>query len=240
MIEVIANADDFGKSHEVNLGILDGFKRGMLQRTTLMVNIPFADEAVQIAQENGFFDKVGLHLNLTEGASLTEGIRHISWLCHEGEMTSRIIPYLRKHWMLTRDEHASICEEMEAQFDKYLGYGLTLKHVDSHQHVHNELSICKMLCGVAQEYGFRSMRIARNLMEMDSWKQKIKREYKAMINRKIRTLFSSTDYFGSYDDYLHYFKGRGSVEVMLHPCLKGDLLYDIVDGCLVSMDDYKL
>lgn len=59
MIEVIANADDFGKSHEVNLGILDGFKRGMLQCTTLMVNMPFADEAVQIAQENGFFDKVG-------------------------------------------------------------------------------------------------------------------------------------------------------------------------------------
>ncbi len=40
MIKVIANADDFGKSHEVNLGILDGFKRGMLQRTTLMVNMP--------------------------------------------------------------------------------------------------------------------------------------------------------------------------------------------------------
>ena len=60
MIKVIANADDFGKSHEVNLGILDGFKRGMLQRTTLMVNMPFADEAVQLAKENGFFDKGGL------------------------------------------------------------------------------------------------------------------------------------------------------------------------------------
>lgn len=84
------------------------------------------------------------------------------------------------------------------------------------------------------------MRMARNLMPMDGWKQKIKRVYKAKINRKIRTLFSSTDYFGSYDDYLHYFKDEGSVEIMLHPCLKGDLLYDIVEGCLVSMDDYKL
>lgn len=70
MIKVIANADDFGKSHEVNLGILDGFKRGMLQRTTLMVNMPFADEAVQLAKENGFLRQGGLASELDRRSKL--------------------------------------------------------------------------------------------------------------------------------------------------------------------------
>ena len=46
MIKVIANADDFGKSHEVNLGILDGFKRGALQHSPL--------ESIQYPQVLGF------------------------------------------------------------------------------------------------------------------------------------------------------------------------------------------
>lgn len=35
-----------------------------------MVNMPFADEAVQLAILNNSFDEVGLHWNLTERESL--------------------------------------------------------------------------------------------------------------------------------------------------------------------------
>ena len=237
---IIVNADDFGKSHEVNLGIVEGFKRGMLQRATLMVNMPFTDEAVQLARENNFFDKVGLHLNLTEGVSLTENIRHILWLCSEKELTSRIIPYLRRHWKLTCQEQSFIHEEMKAQFDKYVSYGLPLRHVDSHHHVHNEYVIYRMLCDLAAEYEFRSMRIARDLMPLNSWKQRLKCLYKSWINHSIRARFSSTDHFGSYEDYLRYFKGEGSVEIMLHPCQEDGKLYDIVEGHLALIDNYRL
>ena len=239
MKNIIINADDFGMSHEVNLGIVEGFKLGILQRTTLVVNMPFADEAVQLASENSFFDKVGLHLNLTEGISLTENIRHISWLCNENGFTGLIIPYLRRHWKLTHQEHTFVHEEMKAQFDKYVSYGLSLRHVDSHHHVHNEYAICRMLCDLAAEYRFRSMRIARDLMPLNSWKQRLKSVYKAWINHCIRAHFSSSDHFGSYEDYLHYFKGEGSVEIMLHPYLKGKKLYDIVEGHFFPMDKYK-
>lgn len=84
---IIANADDFGKSHEVYLGFVEGFGLGILQRTTL----PFVDETVQLSKENKFFDKIGLHLNLTEGVSLAENIRCISWLYTEKSFISRII-----------------------------------------------------------------------------------------------------------------------------------------------------
>ena len=236
----IVNADDFGKSHEVNLGVVEGFKRGILTRTTLMVNMPFADEAVMLAKNNGFETKVGLHLNLTEGESLTSNIRSISWLYKEGEMTDSIIPYLRSHWNISSQEKSFVLEEMKAQIIKYKAYNLPLNHIDSHQHVHNEYLICKMLCKLAVDYHFTSMRIARNLMPLDSIKQKLKWGYKKIINRMIYSRFDSTDLFGSYEDYKCYYKGNGSVEIMLHPYVDKDVLFDVVEGYLISMDDYKL
>ena len=236
----IVNADDFGKSHEVNLGVVEGFKRGILTRTTLMVNMPFTDEAVILAKNNGFETRVGLHLNLTEGESLTSNIRNISWLYKKGEMTDNIIPYLRSHWNISLQEKSCILEEMKAQIIKYKSYNLPLNHIDSHQHVHNEYLICKMLCKLAVDYHFTSMRIARNLMPLDNIKQKLKWGYKKIINQMIHNRFDSTDLFGSYEDYNCYYKGNGSVEIMLHPYMDKDTLFDIVEGCLISIDNYRL
>lgn len=238
MGNVIVNADDFGKSHEVNLGIVEGFKRGMLTRTTLMMNMPFADEAVQMAKDHGFSDRIGLHLNLTEGDSLTLGIRNIPWLYRNGQMTDHIIPYLRSHWSISHREVLSIEAEMDAQFEKYKAYGLRLNHIDSHQHVHNEYLICKMICNMALNHGFKSMRIARNLMPLGGMRQKIKCVYKYGINRYIHFRFVSSDFFGSYEDYLKYYKGYGSVEIMLHPILRNSEIFDIVGEHLVPMDNY--
>ena len=72
---IVRNADDFGKSTEINNAILTCFKDGLIDRTTIMVNMPGADEAAELAREEGFFDKVGLHLNLTEGEPLTDEIK---------------------------------------------------------------------------------------------------------------------------------------------------------------------
>ena len=68
---MILNADDFGYSRSVNRAIADCFARGLINRTTIMVNMPFAEEAAQLAREGGFFDCVGLHINLTEGKALS-------------------------------------------------------------------------------------------------------------------------------------------------------------------------
>lgn len=235
--KVIVNSDDFGKSHEVNLGILEGFRRGILTRATLMVNMPYADEAVKMAFDNNFADKIGLHMNLTEGESLTEDIRHVNWIYKNG-MTDNVIPYLRHHWKISDIDKKRILCEIKSQFDKYVEYGLSLNHVDSHQHVHNEYVIWKLLSRVGLEYGFKSIRIARNLMSHKGAKQKLKLIYKNWLNRQITERFVSTDYFGSYDDCLNYFDGNGTVEVMVHPVLKDNKLYDIVNGELRLMDKY--
>ena len=74
-MNAIVNADDFGLNQSVNRAIAESFRNGLCLNTTLIVNMPYADEAVEIAYKEGFSDRVGLHLNLTEGVPLTEPIR---------------------------------------------------------------------------------------------------------------------------------------------------------------------
>ena len=54
-MNVVINADDFGISAEVNRAVVECFRRGLINRTTIMVNMPEAEDAKRLAQENGFF-----------------------------------------------------------------------------------------------------------------------------------------------------------------------------------------
>ena len=66
---LIINADDFGFTPDVNLGILEAHRSGILTATTLMANGDAFDDAVRIAQANPTLD-VGCHLVLIGGHSL--------------------------------------------------------------------------------------------------------------------------------------------------------------------------
>ena len=72
---LLVNADDFGKSAEINRAVAEAFERGYITHTTLMANMPAAEEAVDLARQKGFAERVGLHLNLTEGLPLSLPIR---------------------------------------------------------------------------------------------------------------------------------------------------------------------
>ena len=61
-MEYIINADDFGRTDTVNIAIVEGFKNGCLNSTTIMVNMPYFEEAVHLADMYNFKNKVGLQL----------------------------------------------------------------------------------------------------------------------------------------------------------------------------------
>src|SRR5690242_9834211 len=67
---LIINADDFGISPGVNLGIAEAAARGGISSTSLMVNLPDSADAISRARSCPRIS-VGLHLNLTVGDALT-------------------------------------------------------------------------------------------------------------------------------------------------------------------------
>lgn len=236
--KILVNADDFGISHEVNHGIQEAFRLGLVHRTTLMVNMPYADEAVDIAKRNGFWDKVGLHLNLVEGESLTTEIKEIDWIYSDEGFTNLVFGYLRSNFWLTDLERKAIVYEIEAQMEKFFSYEPFLRHMDSHQHIHNEFLIYPLVEKAATRHGFISMRIARNLINTTTLCQRIKLVYKNLLNNRIGKYFDTTSYFGSYQEWKLYGQMSGVTEIMVHPILRDNLLCDVCATGYLSMLDY--
>ena len=52
---VIVNADDFGSSQSINDAVDYAFKQGIINRTTLMVTRPFAEDAVNQSIRGGVY-----------------------------------------------------------------------------------------------------------------------------------------------------------------------------------------
>ncbi len=232
----IVNADDFGKSDEVNRAICECFALGYIGRTTLMTNMPYADEAVKLAGENGFFDKVGVHLNLTSGEPLTEEIRKNPLFCNEeGCFHAHFHQKTKNRLYMNQAAVQQIREELAAQIERYLAYGLPLKHIDSHHHVHTDLPVLKALVPLIDKYDIQSIRIGRNLFHHESVSNQL---YKYYYNNQLKKLgIQLTDYFGSHEDLIKYLRASAmdytelyqnhSVEIMVHP------LYDTC-GALVD------
>lgn len=235
--EIIVNADDFGLSQEVNKAISCCFSYGIIDRCSLMVNMPYAEEAIGIARKMKFTDRVGLHINLTEGEPLTEKIKKTE-ICENGLFKGNIINYVR-HNLLTSIEKSAIRLEVEAQVDFYRRSRFELNHCDSHQHIHNEFQLYVIIKDIVS--GMKSMRIARNLINKDSCKSRIKMVYKNLLNHDIKKHFHTTDYFGSYQEFLNCYKAKDkSVEIMLHPTIFQEELCDKVRDRCVPIKYYEL
>ena len=230
---LIINADDFGYSKSVNMAINECFKLNVINRTTIMVNMPCAEEAASLAKENGYFDRVGLHINLTEGKALSKECAE-SELCDEngffkGEFHK---PFKSRLYLKKEIRYAIFCE-VRAQIEKYIQMGFTLMHADSHNYTHAYFSVYIQVQKLMKEYGFKSIRISRNISaEKFSIPFKI---YKNIFNGIIKNLkingkkIQTTRYFCSVQDFVktsNNDKVKNDIEFMTHP--------DYVDGVIMD------
>jgi chitin disaccharide deacetylase len=114
---VIVNADDFGLSPEINRGIVEGHRRGIVTSTSLMVKGVAAEAALKAAIENPNLS-FGLHVDIGEWE-----FRNGSW--------EAVYKYCD-----TTDVEACR-EEVLGQLQAYKRImGVNPTHIDSHQHVH--------------------------------------------------------------------------------------------------------
>lgn len=215
------NADDFGLNSDVNKAICSAFAKGLIHRTTLMVNMPFAKEAMDMARENGFADKVGIHLNLTAGRPLTKNMALNREMCDkDGLFTADFHRNTLKRFVLSKTTRRDITEELDAQIARYGELGGSLYHVDSHHHVHTDLSVLSALRPLIQKYGIRSIRLGRNLYHGGNI---LMRAYKMYLNRRLsRVNTRKSDLFGSVSDFEAYRPSpeivkEKEIEIMVHP-----------------------
>lgn len=217
---VIVNSDDFGLNRNVNKAIVESFEQGLISSTTIMPTMPGFDEAVELAHSLKLTNKIGLHLNLTEGTPLTNELKNCTRFCNsEGQYI-----YDRKKPMfsLSQQEKQALSKEITAQLQRVKDAGLMPTHLDSHHHVHTELGIANVYMATAKQFGIRKVRLTRNI---GSPAGKVKQLYKQLFNNYLKFYhgMNSTNFFCSADDIdtlnTHLIPSNQSCEIMVHAVL---------------------
>ncbi|NHM32906.1 chitin disaccharide deacetylase [Neobacillus terrae] len=144
MIKLIVNADDFGLCHGVNHGIIDSHLYGIVNSTTMMMNMPGTDHAISLAKNNPSLS-VGIHLVLTAGKPLLQDVP--SLVDEKGNFHSQA--YLNDYIDISLEE---LEREWTAQIEKFLKSGLTPTHFDSHHHVHTLEKLLPVVQKLSNKY----------------------------------------------------------------------------------------
>jgi predicted glycoside hydrolase/deacetylase ChbG (UPF0249 family) len=209
--KIIVNADDFGRSSEVNRAIVEAFDKKIISSSTLMANMPGFEEACELAHSHHLLGKIGVHLNLTEGYPLSEPIRQCSRLCNDtGMLRSRTTRF-----RLSKQERLAVEMEIAAQVRACLDHGLHPTHLDSHHHVHTEWAIGAAAIAVARRYGIQAIRLSRNCGPGIGFAHKT---YKWLYNTRLRMYgLAKTRYFGSSADVHEVLEtASANIEIMVH------------------------
>lgn len=155
MKRIIINADDLGYDDVVNQQIEDCIIRGVVTSTTLLANAPRFCEGVSIAKRYPQIS-VGVHLNLVEFAPLTnERIFQKHGIANEeGEFINGAIFVVD----IKEELAQAIEEEWDAQISKVEQAGVSISHIDSHEHTHAMEALQEVLCRVMEKHHITKVR----------------------------------------------------------------------------------
>jgi predicted glycoside hydrolase/deacetylase ChbG (UPF0249 family) len=138
MKRLIVNADDFGFTRDVNAGIVEAHRNGILTATTLMANGAAFEDAVRLASENPTLD-IGCHLVLVQGESaLTPG----------SPLPATVADLVRA----LAFGRLRVYEELSAQVRRILASGLAPTHLDTHKHTHLLPPVLDAVARISEEF----------------------------------------------------------------------------------------
>ena len=144
---LIVNADDFGRSAGVNLGIVRAHREGIVTSTTLMTNAPGTAHAGMLAATTPRL-AVGVHLVLTYAKPLLNPSRIRSLVRDDGS-------FWRPSELLARPiDRREALMEYRAQFARARELiGREPTHIDTHHWVHDHPALSWAVCELALETG---------------------------------------------------------------------------------------
>lgn len=237
-MKIIINADDFGTSHSTDEAIIQTFSSGALSSTTIAANGATFESACQQAHDEQLLNRVGIHINLTDGLPLTDDIRNCPRFCDAaGLFLPKKITLARLLYPMHADEKKALADEVRAQIHRCRQHGLPLTHADSHNHVHTEIMIGTIIMDVLKEEGIPYLRLTRNIGDNMSV---AKKAYKLLFNGILSAKgLRGVSYFGEFADmiavYQNGIKQTGSVEIMCHPILsENGSVSDLYGGSIIQ------
>jgi predicted glycoside hydrolase/deacetylase ChbG (UPF0249 family) len=215
MSNLIINADDFGISKAVNYAIMAAMDSTICTDTTLLANFDESENAANLAISMNRTDRVGIHLNLTEGFPLSLKIRNEPRFCNqEGYFHNK---KLKRIVMLSKSEKIAVQEELTSQIRLCRKFGIPISHADSHNHIHEEPGLGLLIMDILKNENIPYLRLTNNIGETSIVNRIYRSTYNLVLGFKGLTV---TEYFGSIKNLNNYTKmidENSVVELMIHP-----------------------
>jgi predicted glycoside hydrolase/deacetylase ChbG (UPF0249 family) len=214
---LVVNADDFGFTRDVNAGIVEAHRVGILTATTLMATGDAFDDAVHLAKETPSLD-IGCHLVLVGAPGLPLTLPQLVCAVALGRI--------------------HIYDELVRQVRRIVDAGLHPTHLDTHKHTHLLPPVLEAVARISEEFRIPWVRRPFDFPLQPGgvgWKNSLMR----LTNGRFRSALArhhcrSTDWFAGFRLTGRYRSGdlaqliralpEGVTEFMCHPGRCGDEL----------------
>ncbi len=144
---VLVNADDLGLHADIDRGIYDCIEAGVVQSASLSPNGSSLDwNKLDELQRAGV--KLGLHVTLVGEPWGSDGRFIAGW--------KQLVRWLAIGGSRARE---AVAAEIEWQLHECVDHGITLAHIDSHQHVHAFPGVWQPVLAAAIEHGIPRVRV---------------------------------------------------------------------------------
>jgi len=165
--ELIVTGDDFGLSLAVNEAIEEAHRKGVLSTASLMVSAKASGDAVDRARRLPSL-RVGLHLVLVGGSPVSPPHLLPGLVDAKGEFSSHLFR-AGIDFFFSPGIRRQLEQEIRAQFQAFRNTGLSLDHVNCHNHMHLHPTIGRLILQVGKEYDLKAVRYPREPV-LRSWR----------------------------------------------------------------------
>jgi predicted glycoside hydrolase/deacetylase ChbG (UPF0249 family) len=160
MKRLIINADDLGADEARNAGIFEGIQVGVVTSASILPNGPGLSDTLKKIRSGSFnHASWGVHLNLSEGKPVSTGNSLL--VGPDGMFLGKASSQRLLMRQGDRDLETEIAQEMDAQISLLEATGLSLRHLDGHQHVHVFPAVLRAMLGAAQRHCIPWIRIPK-------------------------------------------------------------------------------
>jgi predicted glycoside hydrolase/deacetylase ChbG (UPF0249 family) len=232
MRNLIITADDCGLSEGINIATARLCEKGVITAASVMANFKASRHALELFAHHSGLD-VGVHLNLTDGFSLTR--THNLGGLSDGSGRFRGRRALFSNALAARRGFLTSARmELAAQIDFFLDLGVKPRHLTAHLHFHTLPSLRSIICELAHEYSIewvRTNKLLRAVVPYNVFLSKAKQKEVPDPSCTIR----SPDYVVGLNFWMRYASPKqllakllsieGTVELVIHPCLEHDPTY---------------
>lgn len=159
---IIINADDLGIHPRINAGILSAYCNGILTSSTMLVTTDFLEETLRDYVRPSVMP-IGIHLSLTLGKAVAP-VDDVPDLVDERgylNLTAKRLLLASFEGSTGAKLLAQIRKEFEAQLGRARDGGLRPTHADSHQHVHMNPTLYKLVEDLLPRFGVDRLRLSR-------------------------------------------------------------------------------